>query len=255
MEMKPIEWQGYEGVEFTLEDYVCKVIKPKCEPNGKWVLKTHYFTAFPQTECELLSRGWHVAFQTNRTSWATEDDVERKARFVKFVSETFSLAPICSTVGMSCGGLYAVRLAVSHPELIDVLYIDAPVLNFLSCPANLGAAAESTIYEGFLAATGITKSQLLSYRENPIDKMHVLLENDIPVVMVSGDADTVVPYAENGAILEKYYKKNGGRIWVAIKPEGDHHPHGLVGYEGLVADMIELYSRQNQEKKQNAQNA
>ena len=255
MEYTKTEWLGFEGVDFVLEDYPCKLIKPKCAPNGKWILKTHYFTAFPETERLLLEKGYHLAFQKNRTSFATEDDVERKARFVKFVSETFSLAPVCSTVGMSCGGLYAVRLAVAHPELIDVLYIDAPVLNFLSCPANMGNNTCDSFYEGFFAATGITPSALLSYREHPIDKMHVLLENDIPVVMVSGDADTVVPYAENGALLEKYYKENGGRIWVAIKPEGDHHPHGLVGYEGLVADMIELYSRQNQEKKQNLTNS
>ena len=246
MEYKQIEWQGYEGVEFVLEDYVCKVIKPKCAPNGKWALKTHYFTAFPQTECELLSRGWHIAFQTNRTSWATEDDVERKARFVKFVSAEFGLAPTCSTVGMSCGGLYAVRLAVAHPELIDVLYIDAPVMNFLSL-ADMGDA-KSGLAESIYNATGLTKSMLLSYRENPIDKMHVLLGHDIPILMVSGDADTVVPYHENGAILEDYYRRHGGRIRVWIKPGCDHHPHGLVGRECEVADAMEAFSAENAAK-------
>ena len=247
MEFTKIEWQGYEGIEFVLEDYVCKLIKPKCKPNGKWALKTHYFTAFPETEAELLSRGWHIAFQTNRTSWATEDDVERKARFVKFISKEFVLDPICSTVGMSCGGLYAVRLAVAHPELIDVLYIDAPVMNFLSL-ADMGDA-KSGLAESIQRATGMTKSDLLSYRENPIDKMHVLLGHDIPVVMVSGDADTVVPYHENGAILEDYYRRNGGRFWVRMKPGGDHHPHGLVGREAEVADAIEAFSRENEEKR------
>ena len=247
MEIKNIEWQGYEGVEFVLEDYVCKVIKPKCKPNGKWALKTHYFTAFPETECELLSRGWHIAFQTNRTSWATEDDVERKARFVKFVSKEFGLAPICSTVGMSCGGLYAVRLAVAHPELIDVLYIDAPLMNLLSL-SDLGDA-KSGLAESIYKATGMTTIDLLSYREHPIDKMHVLLGHDIPIVMVSGDADTVVPYHENGAILEDYYRRNGGRIRVWLKPGCDHHPHGLVGREAEVADAIEAFSCENAEKR------
>ena len=61
--------------------------------------------------------------------------------------------------------------------------------------------------------------------------------------------------AKASDIVKNKLKENGGRIWVAIKPEGDHHPHGLVGYEGLVADVIELYSRQNQEKKQNLTNS
>ena len=246
MEYKKIEWLDHEGVEFVLEDYICKLIKPKCEPNGKWILKTHYFTAFPETERLFLEKGYHLAFQTNRTSFATEDDVERKARFVKFISKEFSLAPTCSMVGMSCGGLYAVRLAVAHPELIDVLYIDAPVMNFLSL-ADMGDA-KSGLAESIYNATGLTKSMLLSYRENPIDKMHVLLGHDIPILMVSGDADTVVPYHENGAILEDYYRRHGGRIRVWIKPGCDHHPHGLVGRECEVADAMEAFSAENAAK-------
>ena len=245
MEYKKIEWLDHEGVEFVLEDYVCKLIKPKCKPNGKWVLKTHYFTAFPATERLLLEKGYHLAFQTNRTSFATEDDVERKARFVKFISKEFGLAPTCSMVGMS--GLYAVRLAVAHPELADVLYLDAPVMDLLSL-CDLGKA-QSGLRDATLEALGLTLSQMLSYRDNPIDKMHVLLGHDIPVVMVSGDADTVVPYEENGAILEDYYRRHGGRIRVWMKPGGDHHPHGLVGRENEVVASIEAFSAENDRKR------
>ena len=247
MEYTKIEWLDHEGVEFVLEDYTCKLIRPKCKPNGKWVLKTHYFTAFPETERLFLERGYHLAFQTNRTSFATEDDVERKARFVKFVSKEFGLAPTCSMVGMSCGGLYAVRLAVAHPELADVLYLDAPVMSLLSL-CDLGDA-KSGLRDATLNALGLTISQMLSYRDNPIDKMHILLGRDIPIVMVSGDADTVVPYYENGAILEDYYRRNGGRIRVWLKPGGDHHPHGLTDRESEVVDAIEAFSRENDEKR------
>lgn len=247
MEYTKIEWLGFEGVEFVLEDYTCKLIKPKCKPNGKWVLKTHYFTAFPETERLFLERGYHLAFQTNRTSFATEDDIERKARFVKFVSKEFSLASTCSMVGMSCGGLYAVRLAVAHPELADVLYLDAPVMSLLSL-CDLGSA-KSGLRDATLEALGMTISEMLSYREHPIDKMHILLGRDIPIVMVSGDADTVVPYEENGAILEDYYRRHGGRIRVWLKPGGDHHPHGLTDKESEVVDAIEAFSLENDKKR------
>ena len=248
METKAIEWLGCEGIEFTWEERTCKLIKPKGKPNGKWVLKTEYFSAFPATEEILLSRGWHIAFQSNVTRWARKEDVERKARFVKFVSAEFGLEERCSTVGMSCGGLYATMLAAAHPELVDVLYIDAPVLNLLSCPCGMGTA-QSGLYDGFFAATGLTKSQMLSYREHPIDKMHILLENDIPIVMVAGGADATVPYAENGAVLEKYYTENGGRLKVWVKPNQDHWPHGLVGHESEVVDAIEAFARENAAKR------
>lgn len=248
METKAFEWQGCDGIEFTWEDCVCKLVKPNCKPNGKWVLKTEYFTAFPQTEAELLRRGWHIAYQANKTRWAMPDDVERKARFVQFVSKEFGLEARCSTVGMSCGGLYATMLAAAHPELVDVLYIDAPVLNLLSCPCGMGVA-QSGLYEGFFAATGLTRSAMLSYREHPIDKMHILLQNDIPIVMVAGGADATVPYIENGAVLEKYYTENGGRLKVWIKPGQDHWPHGLVGRENEVVDAIEAFAAENAAKR------
>ena len=247
MEYTNIEWLGHEGVEFTLEDYVCKLIKPKCKPNGKWVLKTHYFTAFPETERLFLERGYHLAFQTNRTSFATEDDIERKARFVKFVSKEFGLAPTCSMVGMSCGGLYAVTLTAAHPELADVLYLDAPVMNLLSI-CDLGDA-KSGLCETTLKWMEMSMSEMLAYRDHPIDKMHILLGRDIPIVMVSGDADTVVPYHENGALLEDYYRRHGGRIRVWLKPGGDHHPHGLTDREAEVVDAIEAFSRENDAKR------
>lgn len=248
MEFTTSEWNGYECLDFQFEKCDAFLVKPKCKPNGKWALKTEYRGAFPATECELLSRGWHIAFRTNKNRWATKDQIECTARFVKFVSEEFGLEGKCSTVGMSCGGLIATTLAEAHPELIDVLYIDAPVLNLLSCPCGMGVAND-LIYPEFSRVTGYTKSTILAYRDHPIDKMHVLIANDIPVVLVAGDSDRVVPYCENGAVLADYYQRNGGRIKFWVKPGCDHHPHGLTDREKEVADTIEQFARENAEKR------
>ena len=248
MEFTTSEWNGYECLDFKFEGYDAFLVKPKCAPNGKWALKTEYRGAFPATECELLSRGWHVAFRQNKNRWATRDQIECTARFVKFISEEFSLVPRCSTVGMSCGGLIATTLAEAHPELIDVLYIDAPVLNLLSCPCGMGVA-EDKIFEEFYRVTGYTKSAMLAYRDHPIDKMHILLAHDIPVLLVAGDSDGTVPYVENGKVLADYYQKNGGRIHVWVKEGCDHHPHGLTGQESIIVDLMEQLSKENEEKR------
>lgn len=68
---------------------------------------------------------------------------------------------------------------------------------------------EGVPFEEYVHFTGRTFVDMLSYREHPIDKMHVLAEYKIPIVMVAGDSDGVVPYDENGALLEKYYKQCG----------------------------------------------
>lgn len=238
MQMNKIEWAGFSGVEFEFLGLPAKVISPNCEPNGKWAIKTEYFDAFPDTEKELLNRGWHIAYNQNENRWAEPEDIRRKGEFIKFVSEEFGLDKKCAVVGMSCGGLYGARLACAYPELISVLYLDAPVLNLLSCPGALGLGTFS--YEEYFQATGRTISEMLSYREHPIDKMDILLKNNIPIVLVSGDSDKTVPYCENGAILEKYYRENGGTIEVHIKNGCDHHPHGLEDVS-IVADFMEKF--------------
>ena len=47
MQFQKIEWNGFQGVEFTFEGLPAKVIKPNCKPNGKWLLKAEYIDACP----------------------------------------------------------------------------------------------------------------------------------------------------------------------------------------------------------------
>ena len=127
---------------------------------------------------------------------------------------------------MSCGGLIASKFAAKYPECVSALYLDAPVMNLLSWPAGFGKANNEMLPE-FLEATGMGLSQLICYREHPIDKMQLLLENKIPVILLYGDSDNIVPYEENGAVLEKYYRENGGIIVSIGSVNCAHHPHGL----------------------------
>ena len=239
MEYKEIEWEDFSGIEFEFDGLNAKLIKPNVKPNGKWALKTEYFGAFPALEVELLNRGWHIAYNENYNRWGQERDVVRKCEFIRFISSEFSLDKKCAIVGMSCGGMYGVKTAAMAPELISVLYLDAPVINYLSCPCGLGVAAND-LFEEFHNITGLTISQMLSYRDNPLDKLDILVKNNIPVILVAGDSDTVVPYCENGALLEEYYNKNGGQLEVHIKPGCDHHPHGLED-SNIIADYIEKF--------------
>ena len=124
-------------------------------------------------------------------------------------------------------------LLIAGPECVSALYLDAPVMNLLSCPAGLGKG-RSTVMHEFTDHTGITLTELLSYRDHPIDKMHLLLENNIPVFIVYGTADPIVPYDENGELLERYYRANDGIIETVAKPGCAHHPHGLEDNTPLI---------------------
>ncbi len=230
MQIQQTTWNGFDSIVFEFESREATLVFPKnANKSGHFLLKTEYFGAFPDFEIEMLHRGWHLAHIANKTRWCLDEDLDIKARFIDYLHREYALDKRCVPVGMSCGGLIASKLAARHPECVSVLYLDAPVMNLLSCPAGVGRDFEHA--EGMLAeftgATGITLSQLTYYREHPIDKMPILLENGVPIVMVYGDSDTVVPYEENGAILERYYKENGGDILTIGKAGCGHHPHGL----------------------------
>lgn len=234
------EWEGFSVLKFTFDERPAKLVCPKENANGKWALRTEYFGAFAQVDLALLARGWHLAFIKNDNRWAQEGDLARKAAFVEFVSKEFDLEDKCTPIGLSCGGMYAVMLAARIPERIDVLYLDAPVLNLLSCPCDMGVA-QSGLFEEFHGFTGKTRSELLSYRDHPIDQLPILLAHDIPVVLVAGDSDRTVPYCENGAILAREYQDQGGRLWVCVKEGCDHHPHALEDPTPIV-NAIETFA-------------
>ena len=213
---------------FKFEDHDAVIAVPKVKPNGRLAIKTEYWGAFKATETALLEEGFHVCFIANDNRWGIDSDLDRKARFIKHINQKYNTKK-CVPVGMSCGGLIAIKLAAKYPELIDCLYIDAPVLNYMSCPCGFGVGeALSQDHKEILDALSLqTISELLAYREMPLDKLPQLIENKIPVVMVAGDSDNLVPYIENGILLEKAYKNTDIPLKVYIKPGCDHHPHGL----------------------------
>lgn len=235
-------WNNFKRIDFEFEGRAAILVFPQTPNEDKnWLLKTEYFDAFPSFEIEMLKRGWHLAYIKNVTRWCLDEDLDLKKRFAEFLTKEYDLYKKCVPVGMSCGGLIGSKFAAKYPEYVSALYLDAPVMNFLSCPAGIGKAG-SDMFKEFVDATGINISQLISYREHPIDKMPLLLENNIPVIMVYGDSDNVVPYDENGEILEKYYKENGGTIIAIGKENCGHHPHGLPDNTPII-DFVLKYRK------------
>ena len=231
-----MEWNGFECTEFEFEGYEATVVFPKIKTeNPTLAVKTEYFNAFPETEIALLENGFYLGYIDNKNRWGVDEDLDRKARFIECVTEKYNLSKKCVPVGMSCGGLIAIKLAAKYPELIACLYLDAPVLNYMSCPCGFGRGnALGANNEEILNALGIDMAQLLAYREMPLDRLPQLVENRIPVVLVTGDSDTTVPFEENGIFLKRTYEGTGIDIEVYVKAGCDHHPHGLEDVTPVV---------------------
>lgn len=228
---------GFRQIEFEFKGKKAIVILPNDEnKNKKAVLKTEYFGAFPELQMEFVKYGYTLLFLENRNRWGTDSELDDQYEFINFASTEFDIEPCVITIGMSCGGLISVKLCAKYPNAVKGLYLDAPVMNFLSCPGKFSNAPEVTegMWQEFERAYGMTKKELLIYREHPMDKVGILIENKKPVYMVYGDSDLCVPYDENGIVLEREYKKAGAVLEVEAKAGCGHHPHGPGNYEKVI---------------------
>lgn len=228
----------WEALSF--EGRAAGIVRP-FEPcaDGRWAVYTEYFGAFPGVAEALLRRGFCIVQFENTNRWGLDADAEARWRFADFLEREKGLSHRCATIGMSCGGLQAVKFAAKQPERMAVMYLDAPVMNLLSCPMGLGRALRDgeTIRE-CLDALGLTETEMLSYREHPLDYIPALVAGRVPLALVYGMNDDVVPFEENGALLAEAYRKHEVPLLLIGKEDCGHHPHGLED-PAPIADFIE----------------
>lgn len=240
MNVKESIWNGFKRLDFKLEDRDCILICPDTPCEGKkWLYRTEYFGAFPDLELVLLKKGYHLAYMQNKTRLCPESDTDMRPRFCEFLTNKFGLNKKCALLGYSCGGMQAVYFAAKYPQYVSAVYLDAPVMNYLSWPFGLGKGMNDCVNE-FIENMGMTLSEMLNFRNHPIDQKEKLLASGLPIMLVSGDSDTAVPFCENGQLLYDYFKANGGNIELIIKEGGDHHPHGLPDNTPIV-EFIQKY--------------
>lgn len=227
----------FQSKTFLFQEREAKIFYPSTTANGKLILKTEYLEAFPNFEIAMLERGYTLCFVSHPTRWAPDSETKVMAAFVQHVAAELGFAPKCIAVGMSCGGLQAVRLAELYPQLVSVLYLDAPVLNILSM-AGLGECRCESVpvfWRELVDTYGFSRSTVVNFRGSPIDHMEPLIANNIPVIMLYGNADDVVIYQENGKVLEDFYRENGGDMKVICRSMCGHHPHSLSDPTPIIA--------------------
>ena len=121
------------------------------------------------------------------------------------------------------------NFALTYPETVAALYLDAPVLDIRSWPGGKGiGVGHAGEWETCKACYDLhTEEEAEAFAENPLDNAEKLALTGIPVMLVAGDSDEVVPYVENGEPFSDRYEEVGGRITVILKADCGHHPHSL----------------------------
>jgi hypothetical protein len=182
-----------EGEKFGVGDPAkgqrrCLVIVPnKAAPGNPWSWRGCYWDHEPQTEIELLKRGFHIAYISAN---ATLRPGKEWDAWYAFLTDKHGLSKKPAFIGMSRGGEYAYTWAAAHPDKVSCVYADNP-----------GGNRELLLKIGGLAS------------------------NDVPLLHVCGSIDPIL--GKYSTAIEGIYQQLGGRISVMIKDGAGHHPHSL----------------------------
>ena len=240
-------FHGFAQFEFQVQDARCRVVTPKNAAPGKpWIWRARFWGHQPQLDIALLKRGWHVAYCEVGNLFGNPKAVARWDQFYRHLTtqHNFNKRPVLE--GMSRGGLIIYNWAKANPTKVLCIYGDAPVCDIKSWPGGKGKGkGHARTWRACLAAYKLNEKQAAAFRGNPIDGLEPLAKAGVPLIHVVGDADKVVPVAENTAIIEERYKKLGGHIKVIHKPGVGHHPHSLKD----PAPLLEFIKQAARRKK------
>jgi len=237
------EFHSFARYDFEFEGRRAIVVAPKrAAPGMPWVWRARFFGHEPQADIEMLKRGWHVAYADVAGLFGAPKAVEHWNRFYRHVTTRWGFHPRPALEGMSRGGLIIYNWAKANPDKVTAIYGDAPVCDFKSWPGGKGSGKGSPkAWQQCLQAWGFTEAEALKAPVNPIDGLEPLAKAGVPLLHVVGDADEVVPVAENTAILERRYRALGGSIKVIHKPGVGHHPHSLKDPKPIVDFFLRHY--------------
>ncbi len=235
------DWHGFRRYDFTVDGKPVLVVVPhQPAPGRPWVWHGEFFGHKPDPDIELLKRGFHIAYMRVPDMFGAPAAVEHWDAFYAELTGKYGLAPKVALVGLSRGGLYCFNWAAAHPDRVACIYGDAPVCDFKSWPGGKGKGKGSPRdWQLLIAQYGFKdETEAIAYRYNPVDNLAPLAEADIPLLLVYGDADTVVPWDENTGVIAERYRKLGGAITLIAKPGIGHHPHGLDDPTPIVEFIV-----------------
>jgi pimeloyl-ACP methyl ester carboxylesterase len=201
------DWHGFDRYDFLMDEQTlaikpadagvrgnvrgqrrCIVVTPKtAAPGNPWSWRGCYWDHQPQTEVELLRRGFHIAYITADASLRPD---KKWDAWYAFLAEKHGLSRKPCFVGMSRGGEFEFIWATLHPDQVSCIYADNP-------GANPG------IFE----------------------RLAALARADVPVIQVCGSIDPLL--GRNALAIENIYQQFGGRMTMLIKDGAGHHPHSL----------------------------
>ena len=235
-------YHGFDRYDFVVDGCKAIVVVPRQAAPGKpWIWRAEFFDYRPETDLALLAKGFHVVYLDVGNTFGCPDAMAHWDVFYRELTAKHGLSKKPALEGLSRGGLYCFNWGAANPDKVACIYTDNGVLDFKSWPGGKGKGKGSPadwqkLIKDYHFAS---EKEALAYTKNPVDNLAPLAQAKVPLFLLCADADDVVPYLENGAVVKSRYDKLGGSATVMIKHGLGHHPHGLDDPTPLVNFVVE----------------
>lgn len=227
-------WYGFDRRVFEFRGREAWIVEPKTEAEGRpWAWIMEWPGAFTKRtgSVALLKAGYHVVTLrpgyyengkfVSRPGNMNDARLCESREFQKYLVDELHFAPKANLIGMSWGGFYSVRYAGTYPDAVARIYLDAPLLDFSTLVGKEGW--------GLSEKYGIDVSTYEGKNDprQPVNMYEPIAKAGIPILLVFGGADTIVPPNENCIRFADAFKAAGGNIEIVARKLYGHHPHGL----------------------------
>jgi dipeptidyl aminopeptidase/acylaminoacyl peptidase len=235
---KPVAAPGklvLPGENFTVEGRPAFVFLPsKVTKPQPWIFYAPTLAPYPdQAERwmheQFLAAGIAVAGIDVGEAYGSPKSQRLFDALYREVTEKRGFAPKPCLFGRSRGGLWVSSWAIAHPDRVAGIIGIYPVFDFRTYPGLAKAAPSYELTPAELEA------RLAEF--NPIARIDVLARAHVPVALIHGDIDQVVPLKENSAEFVRRYKEAGAESLVkliVVKGQGHNFFEGFFHSQELV---------------------
>jgi dipeptidyl aminopeptidase/acylaminoacyl peptidase len=225
------------GESFLVEGRPSFLWLPPAEMRQKpqpWIMYAPTLPAYPDRHekwmhQQFLAAGVAVAGIDAGEAYGSPRGQKLMTALYRELTERRGFAAKPCLLGRSRGGLWVCSWAIANTGKVSGIAAIYPVLDLRSYPGLAKAAPAYGMAEHEL------KSRLMEH--NPIARIDMLTNARIPVFIIHGDNDRVVPLEENSARLVEGYQQAGAADAVALvvaKGQGHSLWEGFFRCQALV---------------------
>ncbi len=225
------------GEEFKLDDHRAFILWPeeaKRSMPQPWIMYAPTLPGYPDAHErwmheKFLAAGVAVAGIDAGEAYGSPDGQKLMSALYEELTANRKFAAKVCLLGRSRGGLWVSSWGIANPDKVAGIAGIYPVFDLRTYP---GVAKAAPAYK-------LTAAELQAQlgEHNPIARATALAEAKIPVCIIHGDDDRVVPLKENSAALQALYENaNAGQSCELIVARGQGHNfwEGFFRCEKLV---------------------